>query len=189
LNFPFGHGGSYKTLSGSTAPFTVNKAGGASIRVYNAQGSTISNGRFVEDTTRATTALYNNLRQTNYGETYGYSRLVTPAGNVGQEFLTEGDAQAWLRSTGNKTLEFGSGSATPDAALERKAANVLGMASGDSFQVGGIAGETLKYNAGTANASVATTLGSVGPTGSTAGNPQGWLRINVAGTDRFVPYW
>ena len=61
--------------------------------------------------------------------------------------------------------------------------------SGDSFQVGGIAGETLKFNTGTTNGSVATTLGSVGPTGATAGNPQGWMRINVNGTDRFVPYW
>lgn len=41
----------------------------------------------------------------------------------------------------------------------------------------------------TANAAVATTLGSVGPTGSTAGNPQGWMRVSVAGTDRYIPFW
>jgi hypothetical protein len=76
-----------------------------------------------------------------------------------------------------------------DAGIERKAANVLGPLAGDSLRVGGISGETLAFNAGTANAAVATTLGSVGPTGSTAGNPLGWLRVNVAGTDRFVPYW
>ena len=54
---------------------------------------------------------------------------------------------------------------------------------------GGASGNTLKYNTPVANAAVATTLGSVGPTGSTAGNPQGWIRINIAGTDRYMPYW
>jgi len=188
LENAFGHGDEYKTISGSKAPFRVNTASGA-IRVYNAQGSNILDNKFVEDTSYATTGLYDYVRQSNYGETYGYSRLVTPATKVGQEYVTEGDSQPWLQTVASRQLQFGSGSATPDVALERKAANVLGMASGDSFQVGGIAGETLKFNAGTANASVATTLGSVGPTGSTAGNPQGWLRINVNGTDRFVPYW
>lgn len=40
-----------------------------------------------------------------------------------------------------------------------------------------------------ANGAVATTLGSVGPTGSTAGNPQGWIEITVAGTNRYIPFW
>lgn len=40
-----------------------------------------------------------------------------------------------------------------------------------------------------ANASVATTLGSVGPTGSTAGNPVGWIEITVNGVKRYTPYW
>jgi hypothetical protein len=39
-----------------------------------------------------------------------------------------------------------------------------------------------------ANAAVAVTLGA-GPTGSTAGNPQGWMRISVNGTVRFIPFW
>jgi hypothetical protein len=41
----------------------------------------------------------------------------------------------------------------------------------------------------TANGSVATTLGSVGPTGATAGNPQGWEKIIVNGTARYRPFW
>jgi hypothetical protein len=40
-----------------------------------------------------------------------------------------------------------------------------------------------------ANGAVATTLGSVGPTGANAGNPLGWTRIYVAGTARYQPYW
>jgi len=185
---PFGHGDAYKTISGSKAPFRLTKAT-ASMRVLNAQGSTITDGKFVEDETYAATALYSNLRMANFGSDYGLRQLTTPSSDVGDEWYTEGEANPWLRTVGAKQLQFGSGSATPDAAIERKAANVLGMATGDSFQVGGTSGETLKYNAGTANASVATTMGSVGPTGSTAGNPLGWLRVNVAGTDRFVPYW
>jgi hypothetical protein len=53
----------------------------------------------------------------------------------------------------------------------------------------GATGKTIRYTNGTANGTVATTLGSVGPTGANAGNPLGWMRININGTDRFVPYW
>ncbi len=53
----------------------------------------------------------------------------------------------------------------------------------------GATGKTLRIVNGVANAAVATTMGAVGPTGSTAGNPLGWVRIDVAGTDRFIPYW
>jgi hypothetical protein len=61
---------------------------------------------------------------------------------------------------------------------------------GGLVQIGlGTAGNSPSIANGTANGAVATTLGSVGPTGSTAGNPQGWMRINVGGTDRFIPYW
>lgn len=60
---------------------------------------------------------------------------------------------------------------------------------GGNTRINGTSGNTLRVENGTANGSVATTLGSVGPTGSTAGNPQGWLRISVAGTDRYIPYW
>lgn len=56
-------------------------------------------------------------------------------------------------------------------------------------QVDGAAGKGLRYANATANGAVATTLGSVGPTGSTAGNPQGWLRVSINGTDRYVPFW
>lgn len=64
-----------------------------------------------------------------------------------------------------------------------------GISAAKYICVGGGAGATLRYAAGTANAAVATTLGSVGPTGATAGDPQGWIRISINGTDRFIPYW
>lgn len=38
------------------------------------------------------------------------------------------------------------------------------------------------------SAAVAVTIGS-GPTGSTAGNPLGWMKVNVNGTLRYVPFW
>lgn len=39
-----------------------------------------------------------------------------------------------------------------------------------------------------AGAAVAVTLGN-GPTGSTAGNPQGWFKVNINGTLRYTPFW
>lgn len=53
----------------------------------------------------------------------------------------------------------------------------------------GATGKTIKYVNGTANAAVAVTFGAVGPTGSTAGNQLGWVRIDIGGTDRYIPYW
>lgn len=64
-----------------------------------------------------------------------------------------------------------------------------GAGFGKYLTLDGGSGKTLRYTNGTANASVATTLGSVGPTGSTAGDPQGWLRVSINGTDRYIPYW
>jgi len=43
-------------------------------------------------------------------------------------------------------------------------------------------------NSNVANGAVATTLGSVGPTGANT-TVQGWLAIAVAGTTRYIPYW
>jgi len=94
---------------------------------------------------------------------------------------SRGEANVWL------------GAATYKLALY-SATNVLiwtvdDIDNEDSLTVTGISGTTLNFTNGTVNGSIATTLGSVGPTGSTAGNPQGWILINVAGTDRYVPYW
>lgn len=61
---------------------------------------------------------------------------------------------------------------------------------GGNVQMGlGTPGNCVSIASGVTNGAIATTLGSVGPVGSTAGTPQGWMRVNVNGTDRFIPYW
>ena len=64
-----------------------------------------------------------------------------------------------------------------------------GVGVGGRVTVDGATTKTLKYVNGVANAAVAVLFGAIGPTGSTAGNAQGWIRIDVAGTDRYIPYW
>ena len=64
-----------------------------------------------------------------------------------------------------------------------------GVRAGANLTVEGTSAKTLAYDAGVSNGSVATTLGSVGPTGANAGNPLGWLRVEVNGSARYVPYW
>ena len=64
-----------------------------------------------------------------------------------------------------------------------------GVGCGGRVTVDGATTKTLKYANGVANAAVAVLFGAIGPTGSTAGNAQGWIRIDVAGTDRYIPYW
>jgi hypothetical protein len=54
--------------------------------------------------------------------------------------------------------------------------------------VSGASGSTLAVTTGAGTGSVATTMGSNAPPGATAGNPVGWIRINVGGTDRYIPY-
>ena len=53
----------------------------------------------------------------------------------------------------------------------------------------GVAGNTFGWGNSAGTGSVATTFTGNAPTGATAGNPLGWVRINVAGTDRYMPYW
>lgn len=94
---------------------------------------------------------------------------------------SQGYANGWLQAI----QDDGSNS------LKQLQLNPLGggVAVGGALTLVGTSGNSLDVTTGTANAAVAVSLGSVGPTGSTAGNPQGWLRVKVAGTDRFIPYW
>ncbi len=52
----------------------------------------------------------------------------------------------------------------------------------------GNSGNSLRFTSPTANASVAVTITSVGPTGAQT-TIQGWFICNINGTDRFVPFW
>jgi len=63
------------------------------------------------------------------------------------------------------------------------------VTAGGPVKVLGTSGNTLYYSNYTSNGSVATTLGSVGPTGSTAGNPTGWITVSIGGTNHYVPFW
>ena len=80
---------------------------------------------------------------------------------------------------------------TTDATTTTTAAHVVagGIAVGKRLCLDGATGKTIKYANGTANGAVAVLFGAVGPTGSTAGNAQGWIRIDVGGTDRYIPFW
>jgi len=53
---------------------------------------------------------------------------------------------------------------------------------------GSTGGRVNFVNTNVANGAVATTLGSVGPTGA-ATTVQGWLAIKVGGTARYIPFW
>lgn len=77
-----------------------------------------------------------------------------------------------------------------DTAGFANAAGNVKVANSLVFEGGG-PGRGIRYQATTANGSVATTMGSVGPTGATAGNPSGWFRMysGTAGRDVFVPFW
>jgi hypothetical protein len=61
---------------------------------------------------------------------------------------------------------------------------VLKPASGSNIKLdGGVEVTSLE-----ANGSDATTLGSVGPLG-TAGDPTGWLKVQISGSPAYIPYW
>ncbi len=64
-----------------------------------------------------------------------------------------------------------------------------GIGVAKNVTVAGTTGASFRIATVTANASVAVTLGSTGPTGSTAGAPQGWMLISANGTDRYIPFW
>jgi hypothetical protein len=51
------------------------------------------------------------------------------------------------------------------------------------------AAPALRVNTTVANGTVATTLGSTGPSGSTAGAPRGWMPVSINGTTRYIPFW
>ena len=204
LESPFGHATQYKNITGSggtsKAPFRVNKAGAAALYfVNNAKGSLITDNKFVEDENQTTTGLQNQLPYANnFGDfiggngpkfTVGFGYGFPAIYQEGQSY-PQVNFRTWDAINGSKGgWAFGGGIVAPDTYLIRYSTGVLGMGIGNSFQLDGATGATIKYTNGVSNNTVATTLGSVGPTGSTAGNPQGWLRINVSGTDRYIPYW
>lgn len=88
-------------------------------------------------------------------------------------------------STGNLSVQY-----TTDSTSTVSGAIVVsgGIGVAKRLTLDGSTGKTLRITNAVANGAVAVTLGA-GPTGSTAGNPQGWMRIDIAGTDRYMPFW
>lgn len=189
LNGPVGSGTAYRTYLGSNAPFQLTKATGA-IWGRDFLGSTmVPSQAQVVDETGATTGLENNVRINNFGNVWGGDcNFNTDFGQQGPSFKQTGQAYPYVSmSTFYKGMQFGGGVAAPDITLGWTSPGILSLLGTLNFV--GSPGNVVKYTNGTANGAIATTLGSVGPNGATAGNPQGWLRVNVAGTDRYVPYW
>jgi uncharacterized protein (DUF1330 family) len=114
-----------------------------------------------------------------YGSTH-----ATKASYV--EFTNGNTVRGYFNAAGDLSLSSTTASTTTATGALVVAG---GVGVGGALVLDGGAGASLRVTNGVANASVATTLGSTGPTGSTAGAPQGWMRVNVGGTDRFIPYW
>lgn len=138
-----------------------------------------------------------------FNSTYSSSGAYQAASALFEQTGGAGGLGFWLRSGGPLKVYDGAAAVTlqlsnaGDLTLAKTTGTTLTVSSTDAASValsGGIlldgaTTKTIKYTNGTANGSVATTLGSVGPTGSTAGDPQGWLRVNIGGTDRYIPFW
>jgi hypothetical protein len=117
--------------------------------------------------------------------------IFRPGGSTNLEFYAQ--ASSSVLTLTNSALASGQASVlyTTDATTATAGAFAVsgGIAVAKRLCLDGATGKTIKYVNGTANAAVAVTFGAVGPTGSTAGNQQGWVRVDIGGTDRYIPYW
>jgi len=194
LEGAYGHGGAYKTISGSKSPFRINKAlGDAQMRVVDAYGSTITDENFVEDETGAHTGLSAIVKQSNWGKWRQSFDIDSPL-NVPMSLKDEAQSYPWFQADRtNHALGFSDPTTgTIDSLLPyRLSAGLLYTPHVlyGKFQVPGGTGAGINWVNNVVNGTVATTLGSVGPTGANAGDPLGWVRIQVGGVDRYQPYW
>ena len=112
----YGQGAPYKLINGSIAPFRVTKATGL-IRVNNVAGNTISDNRFVEDETGATTGLLANVRMDNFGATYVLGSTSGTFGQISQQYLNETQSFPFLQIVPGFGLMIGNGTAAPTAQI------------------------------------------------------------------------
>jgi hypothetical protein len=169
------------TIGGTADPFartntralSINSSGSAGIHVNAAAANTAEANWGVAGTR------YGNLvcNTTQFNFNTGSNAVLGFGYNFVLQWTLDGASL-----TGSQTTD--STSITTGALIT---AGGIGVAK--RLTLDGATGKTIKYVNGTANAAVAVTFGAVGPTGSTAGNPQGWLRVDIAGTDRYIPYW
>lgn len=132
-------------------------------------------------------------RQSNVSAVYTMLSLnysvtgVAAAGiGVGMEYRTEtgtGNGQVIARSSA-VTTDVTAGSEDADYYIETIAAGT----PTEVFRVKSTGQLAVTTGARVANGTVATAMSSVGPTGANTAI-QGWLKISIGGTDRYVPYW
>ena len=133
---------SYKTISGSNAPFRIQNKSTSFLQLLNVGGATVSGIDFVEDATGAKTGLFNNLRQDNSGSIqgaiYGPQTFYNDgSAGDGVAYRRDNQSYAWYQARAfQRDILLGDGSAAPDAGFQRLAAGQIGPISGDFFNVG-----------------------------------------------------
>jgi hypothetical protein len=201
--------------STTSATGSITTAGGiGAAGALNAGGDVIA---YKDATTRTLLIQKNSTTTTTIGDKDCRlifqidSGTVNAGGDVVWMATSDTGVERWAAITGGITGNTASGATgflalctktnTTDAALTARLsvseAGIISISSTDAASLtlaggalfDGATTKTVKYTNGTANAAVAVTFGAVGPTGSTAGNQVGWLRVNVGGTDRYIPYW
>ena len=125
----------------------------------------------------------------------GYISLITGNSSIGSAasnhvILTAGNNihNVALASVTGGNVQITAGSVTGSSNSSNTGGDIklnVGDASGASINTKGAVDFV---NSGVANGSTAVSLGNTGPSG-VGSNPAGWLRIKVAGTVRYIPYW
>lgn len=177
----------YRTISGSSAPFRLNKADGqAIIRVRGSSGANISNNRWVEDETGATSGLYNYARIENNGFRYGAMSHTADGVDVGQQWFRTNDAQPYMQSQPfYRGLGFGNGTLAPDVQVKRLAAGVFGAVLADSSR---IVVDAVSANRGDANVTLQSGVDETVQVFATALTQNRVVTLSTAGAingDRF----
>lgn len=136
------------------------------------------------------------------GLTTGSSVLLNPFAGAGLapivQFTTGGTTRA-LFGAAAAANDAIAGTAIGDMFLRVQTARLIfsldgGTTNHAEFTAAGqlilnAAAPAIRFANSVVNAAVAVTLGSTGPTGSTAGAPRGWVPVSIAGTTRYMPFW
>lgn len=211
--------GIYSNLTGTTAGTSAIRGNQVDIRtpasaytVTNAVGFQCGTGSLGAGSAITRFTCFHATRGTtaSYSASFHHSNSAAPNFVAGDWFLYNDSAHSSYLGTGatliNTTTDDGvnklqvAGGATFTGAIATTVATVststttgalvvaggIGVAGQITFDGG--SGLSLRVTNGVANAAVVTVMSAVGPTGSQT-TIQGWLRISVAGTDRFIPFW
>jgi hypothetical protein len=114
LSNAFGQADSYKSISGSTAPFSLNKASGI-ICLDNVAGSLTTGVGFVDNGAGVKTGLENNLFQNNFGVIYNTQRVYQASNQLyHQAWYNDTQTEPFTAVSGSRNgLVFGDGTAAP----------------------------------------------------------------------------